>query len=211
MNRPPTRNRVDAGAAERGSAYLFVLLGLLVLTIIGLSLVVVTQTEAQIGGAEKSAARILFGADSGLQVQLARHLVVTDPDDGQFEVDDQDIDGFANLVEVIDVSPFYPIYAGPCALCSVNYGSDQRYYVNNYVTNAQSKRFKDLDPGAGYGNGCLETPQGVKLLSQMFLIQPEAQPGGGVDVDIRTYEKGVVYGDFIGTATCTTGLVDIRY
>jgi hypothetical protein len=48
-----------------------VLLALLVLTAIGLSLVVITQTEVQIGGAEKSASRVLFGADSGVRIQFA--------------------------------------------------------------------------------------------------------------------------------------------
>ena len=46
--------------------------------------------------------------------------------------------------EVVDVSPFYPIYYGPCALCSVNHGSDQRYYVNNYVVNARAQRYGNM-------------------------------------------------------------------
>lgn len=190
--------------AERGSAYLFVLLGLLVLTIIGLSLVVVTQTEVQIGGAEKSAARILYGADSGLHSQLGLHFLELDPGASQFTLaTTAAADTIVATEEVVDVSPFYPIYTGPCALCSVNVGSEQRYYLNNYGVNAQGKRF-----GAG---GCNDTPQGVELLSQMFLIQPESQPGGGVDVSIRTFDKEETLTDFIGTATCVEGLTTIRY
>ena len=62
VRRPP--------AAERGSAYLFALLALLVLTVVGLSLVVITQTESQIGGAEKTSNRTLYAAASALRMQL---------------------------------------------------------------------------------------------------------------------------------------------
>lgn len=195
--------RNDARSAERGSAYLFVLLGLLVLTIIGLSLVVVTQTEAQIGGAEKSATRILFGADSGLHAQVGLHFLELDPLDRQFTLTDDALTTgsgafLANVSEVVDVSPFYPIYYGPCALCSVNHGSDQRYYVNNYVVNSRAQRYGEM--------GCRETPQASKLLSAMYLIQPEPQPGGGVDEPIREYDPSL-----ISTDPCVRGLTELLY
>src|SRR5262249_41759517 len=100
--------------AERGSAYLFVLLGLLVLTIIGLSLVVVTQTESEIGGAEKTATRILYGAESGLHGQVGLHFLELSPTDGQFQVATTTAaETITAMKETVDVSPFYPIYAGP--------------------------------------------------------------------------------------------------
>ena len=199
----------DAREAERGSAYLFVLLGLLVLTIIGLSLVVVTQTEAQIGGAEKSATRILFGADSGLHAQVGLHFIKKEPLDGQFTLDDQTLDfgtTTASTPMVVDVSPFFPIYAGPCALCSVNEGSDQRYYANNYVVNATARRYGP--------EGCTAMPLASKLLSAMYLIQPEPEPGGGITNPLRRYEpSGVPLGGMIWTNTveCVKGLEDVYY
>ena len=186
-------------ASERGSAYLFVLLGLLVLTIIGLSLVVITQTEAQIGGAEKSAVRILFGAESGLHAQVGLHFLELDPKDREFTLDTSTAaQTITAMDEVVDVSPFYPIYAGPCALCSVNYQGEQRYFVNNYVVNSQSRRF-----GTG---GCNDIPQAQKLLSAMYMIQPEPLAGGGVDASIREYDPTL-----ISTNPCDKGLVELVY
>jgi hypothetical protein len=196
---PPARD------AERGSAYLFVLLGLLVLTIIGLSLVVVTQTEAQIGGAEKSAARILFGAESGLHAQVGLHFLELDPLENQFTLDTNAIKTIVSaqdietIEETVNVSPFYPIYAGPCALCSVNFQGEQRYWVNNYVVNAQASRY-----AAG---GCAEIPQAQKLLSEMFMIQPEPLQGGGVDKSIRTYDPSLIS----VPDPCDKGLLEIVY
>jgi hypothetical protein len=195
------RPRAATESAQRGSTYLFVLLALLLLTVIGLSLVVVTQTEVQIGGAEKSATRILFGADSGLEAQLGLHFLSQNVPNGQFTLDTKSIPG-SSLTEVVDVSEFYAIYAGPCALCSVNAGSDQ-YYVNNYAVNAQGKRLTS--------EGCTGTPQGVKLLSEMYLIQPEEQKGGGVTFDIREQDPTAEPSNLIGLVTCDTGLKSIRY
>jgi hypothetical protein len=67
---------------ERGSAYIIVLLALVVLTIIGLSLVMVTQTEVQLGANERTINRTFFATDSGIAVSVARHLL--EQDDGSF-------------------------------------------------------------------------------------------------------------------------------
>jgi hypothetical protein len=202
-SRPQNRRRParTVGTGERGSVYLFVLLGLLVLTIVGLSLVVVTQTEAQIGGAEKTAVREMYAAESGLHIQVGLHFVKQNPAGARFILDESTADQtIAGIRQVVDVSPFYPIYAGPCALCSVNVGSEQRYYVNNYAVNSEALRFRSA-PG-----GCAETPQGQKLLSGMFMIQPEPQPGGGVDDAIRTFDP-----DRVRASNCDPGLVEIIY
>ena len=203
MSEPSKQDRRGPAAAsnagERGSVYLFVLLGLLVLTIVGLSLVVVTQTEAQIGGAEKSAVRAMYGAESGLHIQVGLHFLQLDPAGARFELDESTAgETITGITQVVDVSPYYPIYAGPCALCSVNVGSEQRYYVNNYAVNSEALRFRTGD--------CAETPQGQKLLSGMFMIQPEPQPGGGVDDAIRTYDP-----DRVRASNCDPGLVEIIY
>jgi hypothetical protein len=150
-------------AAERGTAYLFVLLTLLVLTVVGLSLVVITQTEVHIGGAHKSANRVLYGADAGMRVQFAMQrrnlhqntiLLETSASSGM------------PLLERVDMSPFTLIYSGPCALCTINMGGDSMS-AGNYVVNAQARRLRNIsDP-------CSEAPQASKLVSQMFFIQPD--------------------------------------
>jgi len=169
-------------AAERGSAYLFVLLILLVLTVIGLSLVVITQTEAQIGGAEKSASRVLYGAESGLRIQFALSRFAATRA-RRLSLDDKAL-GATTLQETVDVSPFYPIYSGPCNLCSVNKGGEQ-YFAINYVVNAQGRR-------VGVA-GSVTAPQATRLLSEMFFVQPEKEPR--VDESIRTYDPSVTVDD----------------
>lgn len=191
--RPASSRRPATPAAERGSAYLFVLLALLVLTAIGLSLVVITQTEVQIGGAEKGASRALFGADAGLRIQLALSRFGATKsrliDLGQTAL------GPVTLGETVEVSPFYPIYSGPCALCSVNMG-EERYWAIDYVVNAESRRF-DLSAGS-------ETAQAIKRLSAMYFIQPERDRK--VDESIRTYDPTVTEED-----SATPGLEQIKY
>ncbi len=63
------RNRISS--TQGGSAYIIVLLVLLLLTIFGLSLVVITHTERQIGSNEREATRNFFVAESGIAVAVA--------------------------------------------------------------------------------------------------------------------------------------------
>ena len=67
-----------ARRSESGSAYLATMLVLVVLTILGLSLAVITQTEVLISGSEKQAVRQLFAASSGVQAAAAYELVSRD-------------------------------------------------------------------------------------------------------------------------------------
>jgi len=184
--RSATRSQRDA---EHGSAYLFVLLAMLILTAVGLSLIVITQTEVQVGGAEKSANRVLFGADSGLRMQFALSRFGA-TSSRRFELASSTI-GSATVTETIDVSPFYPIYTGPCALCSVNWG-EERYWAINYVVNAESIR------------GNLTTAQATKRLSSMYFVQPEKDRK--VDESVRTYDPTITEED-----TSKEGLEVLKY
>lgn len=178
-------------ASERGSAYLFVLLALLVLTAIGLSLIVITQTEVQIGGAEKSASRVLYGADSGLRMQFALSRFGATRA-RRLELDKVTVFG-TELTQTVDLSPFYPIYSGPCALCSVNWG-EERYWAVDYVVNAEARRW----------NTATGDEQARKRLSSMFFIQPERDRK--VDESIRTYDATVTNED-----EASPGLEVIKY
>lgn len=169
-------------AGERGSAYLFVLLVLLVMTVIGLSLVVITQTEAQIGGAEKSASRVLYGADNGMRIQFALSRF-TSTKQRRLEVSKSKV-GATDLDRTVDVSPFYPIYKGPCNLCSVNKGSEE-YWAIDYVVNGQG-----LSTGTAGGS---TVAQATKLLVELFLVEPETE--GRLDESIRTYDPTITADD----------------
>jgi len=197
------RNPTPAsGSSERGSAYLFVLLLLLVLTVIGLSLAVITQTEVQIGGAERTATRVFFGADSGMRLQLMlsrfaatreRRFRLASTTDAMPDGTPVDADFVAD--SEIDVSAFLPAYTGPCNLCTVNYG-DSNYWLINYVTNAQGRRVTQV--------GGTEIVQGTKLMTGMYYISPEMERK--VDESIRTFDAAIV----ADNAT-SPGLDVIRY
>jgi hypothetical protein len=184
--------RIRPSAHERGSAYLLVLLLLLVLTVIGLSLAVITQTEVQIGGAERTATRVLYGADAGLRIQfMLSRFRATRP--WRYELDPSTTD-FAGQLQ-LDVSPFLPTYTGPCNLCSVNYG-DQSYWLINYATNAQARRVSVVDGTT--------VVQASKLTSGMFYVQPEQERP--IDESIRIFDQDRSTDD-----SDTGGLEVIRY
>ncbi|MBV8202862.1 MAG: hypothetical protein JOZ15_19775, partial [Acidobacteria bacterium] len=63
------RKQVPRG--ERGSAFIVALLVLVVLTIAGLALTLMTQTEMRIGANEREANRTFYASDSGIQVSTA--------------------------------------------------------------------------------------------------------------------------------------------
>ncbi|KAB2962233.1 MAG: hypothetical protein F9K16_09650 [Thermoanaerobaculia bacterium] len=183
---PATPNPAPA-ASERGSAYLFVLLLLLVLTVIGLSLAVITQTEVQIGGAERTATRVLFGADSGMRLQfmLSRFAATRERRFQLASTTDAMPDGTPVAADFvadsqIDVSAFMPIYTGPCNLCTVNYG-DSHFWLINYVTNAQGRRVTQV--------GGTEVVQGTKLMTGMYYVSPEMERK--VDESIRIFDPAL--------------------
>ncbi len=146
---PAARRR--AGRRQRGSAYLLALLVLVVLSLIGLSLALVTQTEQQIGATEKEAERAFYAADSGIAISTAfalnndrssRRLMLNRATLGSFVVADR-----------VQMSPFSQISFGPCNFCQVNQGKEA-YRVNSAVTAWESRQTKpagtpDTQPWTG--------------------------------------------------------------
>ena len=149
-------------SAESGSTYLFVLLVLFVLTILGLSLSIVTQTEVQIGAAQKSVTRVLFGADAGTDAQLASVLVTGSGPKHRYDL------GVATMLDDnVDTSPILSTHTATCNLCESNMGKKQ-YVVTNFVVNGEGRR--------STGTGIDTVVQSNKLVSTMLMVQPmEAQ------------------------------------
>ncbi len=65
----PRPRRATSG--QEGSAFILALIVVMLLTILGLSLAVVTETEMQLGGTEKTIERQQFAAESGLWTKIA--------------------------------------------------------------------------------------------------------------------------------------------
>lgn len=128
--------------SRSGSAYIVTLLALVVLTILALSLSLITQTEMRIGANEVTVQRVFYAADSGIAASTARALVSGDHSSLSFSVDDPIVKPLG-LQQQVDVSPFLPIGAGYCNLCSINQGSDF-YQINHAVTASAIRQGIDL-------------------------------------------------------------------
>lgn len=141
-------------SSEAGSAYLVALLVLIVLSILGLSLALVSQTEMQIGANELTSHRALYGAEAGVQMAISRVLTVNSSVDNAtvpsvtpmtFVVPEtrMTLDTSGNAVAIpfgsetnhfaerVEVSPFVPIRDSYCDLCPAAEGDVQLENVNH--------------------------------------------------------------------------------
>jgi hypothetical protein len=111
---------------QAGSAYIIALLALVVLSIIGLGLALITQTEMQIGSNERTTEKVFYAADTGIQMATARAIVV--PDLTKFTISLKDNEKVLFKHEVA-MSPFYPLMQATCNLCEFN---DPGEYKDQY-------------------------------------------------------------------------------
>jgi Tfp pilus assembly protein PilX len=154
--------------AQSGSAYLIVLLVLVVLTIVGLSLVLITQTEMQIGTNERIGGRTLYSADAGIGIATARVLVSNDFTARTSVLEDASRAGAQRIGQVLDQSPFVPILDAPCNLCMINQGS--AYSEVNHAVTVRARRVS-WDEGATEPDA--DSPVlGEKTVAAMVEIQP---------------------------------------
>lgn len=157
-------------SSESGSAYLAALMVLILLSVIGISLSLVTQTEMRIGANEKAIERSFYAADSGIDLATAQTLVARRPAWSEIYVlDDPAKANLLRLEQMVDVSPFFPIAFSPCNLCDVNnageYGSKKFQRANHAVTSTAVRRV----PGT-------TNPIAEKSVTAMVEFQPWEVP-----------------------------------
>lgn len=121
---------------QAGSAYLTTLLVLVVLSTVGVSVALVTQTEVLIGGADRMIHMVFYAADSGVAAATSKALVNADFEATVFEIEDKNGLATLGLREQVDLSPFLPTLTAPCNLCEINdadvYG-DNSYNAIDYA------------------------------------------------------------------------------
>ena len=121
--------RTEGG--ETGSALLLALFTLTLLTVLGLSVSAVTESEMLIGANERTLQRVFYAADSGVHLASARAVV---------ENDRRPVTAGSGLLiqNRIEISPFLPILAAHCNLCQINspgtYDDTDLFAVNHAVT-----------------------------------------------------------------------------
>jgi hypothetical protein len=146
--------------SQAGSAYIIALMVLVVLSIIGMALALITQTEMQVGANERILQRVFYAADSGLAASTARALVEAEYASRVYELPDADLPGIPMNTEV---SPFLPIMSAPCNLCEINEGGQygrEPFHKINYGVTAEAVRHTG-------GGG-----QAMKVLSTLVEVQP---------------------------------------
>lgn len=184
--------RHDPGQrSESGSAYLATLLVLVVLTILGLSLAVVTQTEVLIGGSEKQATRQLFSANSGVEMATGTEMVSAGSAAHRFTLQSrtQRMLGQDTVIsDEVCTSPYVQIHTGICNLCMLN--QDSEYAAVQYGVTVTSLRRGDDERATTKSLGAVialepwkKNISGFQLSSEERLQTP-ADPT--IDVDPST-------------------------
>ena len=109
---------------QQGSVYILALLILLILTVVGLSLSLVTQSEMQIGVNERLSHQAFHMSTGGIDIGTAKALVLPDLRSFQLDLVEPSNVTNLNLRHRLDVSPFLPILSAPCNLCQINEGAE---------------------------------------------------------------------------------------
>ena len=173
MRTETRRRRQRTGTREEGSAYIAVLLVLVVLTIFGLALSMITQTEMQVGSNERTVSRVFYAADAGIEAAIAKALVSRDFGSRTYTYSDSGLrlvaDGTLQLAAQVEVSDLFQVQEGPCNLCEINqsggYGGKDFKKVA-YIVNATASRFGTMDGGTE------RMPLAQKTISAIVQMEP---------------------------------------
>jgi len=154
---------------QQGSVYIMALLALLILTIVGLAVSLVTQSEMQIGVNERLGHQAFHSAISGIDIGTAKALVM--PDLRSFELDlvePATVVANLNIRHRLEVTPFLPILSAPCNLCQINEGAE--FMKINHAVASTATRI------AWMGNPAtppaIPTPLAQEQLSVLVSFQP---------------------------------------
>ena len=172
MNRQRPTPAIATSRREAGSAYIVVLLVLVVLAIFGIALSLITQTESQVGANERTLNRTFYSGDAGIQRAIMRAMVKDDHTPQSFFYTDSGqafVGGKLELGTQVEVSAFHPIQVSACNLCELNgegtYSGKAYKRVTHAVT-SRATRFATLNAGG------TKTPIAQKTISAMVSMEP---------------------------------------
>jgi len=140
-----------ASQCQRGSAYILALLILVVMTLIGLSLALISSTEMQVGANERLIQRTFYAADAGVGLTVARILTKNDFAEGTPDEPDNPVyplnavpGSESPLVKnQVVLAPAIPLLEAPCALCEINNAgtySETAYWRYNIAMTSRGQR-----------------------------------------------------------------------
>jgi len=168
--------RVGRGVrrGERGSAFTVALLVVVVLTIAGLALTLMTQTELRLGANEREVNRTFYAADSGIHVSTARTLWTANTTQTLtilLNTTQQDTNASAppplTFADQIVVTPLYALHTQPCSYCQINQNQQVQYAYTTHVVNVSTTRIGQNGTTNPYTQALAQ-----KVVGSMIGIQP---------------------------------------
>ena len=120
---------------ERGSVFIVALMVLVMLTVIGLSLALVTETEMLIGSNEQIINETFYSAETGLAVALSQLLVANALDNkcmatlAKEAEDTTRMLGVRTLGYSVDITTLYPVAFHVAPYTKANEGRDDKLYA----------------------------------------------------------------------------------
>jgi Tfp pilus assembly protein PilX len=161
-----------APRGEAGSAYIVALMALVILTILGLALAFITQTEVQLGANEKSANRTFYAADAGIEVAAAQALSSNRYSATTILLNETAV-GDARAADRVRISQITPILRVRCDWCPSNDDGLPKFWKIHNALAVTSERItwtgSDSPPAEA-------TLLGQKTLSVMYEFQPLPDP-----------------------------------
>jgi hypothetical protein len=187
MNRPDSNGSRPTSRGQEGSAYLAVLMLLVVLTILGLSLSVITQTEVIIGGSERQTSRQFYNADSSVNLSAVHVLVNQNPAGRMMTLArrSENIFGQSNTIgDRTCTTPFMQIRADVANLTSLNQ-DNSNYCAASHAVTANALRHGD------------DAMASRKQIGSVIVFEPweksfAAASLGGENLIDRSDETGVI-------------------
>lgn len=111
-----------------GSAFVIALMVMVILTFIGLSLAMVTETEMLLGSNERVINRTFYSADSGIAAAVSQLMVTNSFDKLAFGIRDQpDRPNQPQFIHQVETTSLYPVMFQPAPESTANQGSDTVY------------------------------------------------------------------------------------
>lgn len=120
---------------EQGSVFIVALMVLVMLTVIGLSLALVTETEMLIGGNEQVINETFFAAETGMNVAISQLMVANALDSkclATIAKEDGDATrklGLSTLGYSVDFTTLYPVAFDVAPYTRANEGRDDKLYA----------------------------------------------------------------------------------
>ena len=150
---------------EAGSAYIIALMALFLLTILGISLSLVTQTEVLAGSQERTIERTFYAAESGLEVSIAQALGEGNFGPVQHKTQRASVEQGAlmQVEEDVQSSPFFCMGDAPCNFCSINQGST--WVKRNHMLASNATRQAVIDASN-------QVAVGRKQITEMVDVEP---------------------------------------